>query len=226
MIMGNRFVGATLVLEWAVRFDAVCILVEYRLAPEHPAPAALHDCYAGLKWVDKNARSLGIDPKSIVIVGQSGGGGLAAGTVLLARDQSGPAVKGQLLICPMLDNNNDLVSSTQCNRQPWTRAYNEMAWKYVFDGQAEEDRDPYSAPAHNMNLENLPPTYIDVGSAEIFRDECVAYASRLLQSGNMTELHVWPGAFHCFDAYVPAALVSQSARRSQVEWITRVLHSY
>ncbi|KAF5671051.1 alpha beta hydrolase fold-3 [Fusarium circinatum] len=225
MIVGNRFLNVSRALELATEFNAVCVSVEYRLAPEHPAPAGVEDCFQGLKWIKDNAASLEIDPNKIITIGQSGGGGLAAGMALLARDENGPRIKAQLLMCPMLDNRNELPSTTQCDRPPWTRANNEMAWNCIL-GDQDESTNFYTAPARAKDVSNLPPTFIDVGSGELFRDEVVMFASRLLQSGIMTELHVWAGVFHAADTMAPQARVSRATRSAVSSWIDRVLNVY
>ncbi|OGM46943.1 hypothetical protein ABOM_004417 [Aspergillus bombycis] len=226
MVLGNRFTGATIAAAWVPEFGAVCVLVEYRLAPENPAPAGVEDCYATLKWTSLNADSLGIDPSRIVIVGSSAGGGLAAGTVLLARDRGGPEVHAQMLLAPMLDDRHETVSATQCGDQlPWTRAIGEMAWEFAL-GEKEvrgENVNIYAVPGRAEDLSNLPPTYIDVGSAEVFRDESIAYASGLLASGALVELHVWPGAFHGSELCVPDAALSKASAKARDDWIARMM---
>nr|WP_127818051.1 alpha/beta hydrolase [Microbacterium sp. CPCC 204701] len=113
MIVGDRFVGLSQVLPWIVQHDAVAVTVEYRLAPEFPGPYPVEDCYAGLVWTAEHAGEIGIDPERLIIAGASAGGGLAAGTALLARDRRGPALAGQALIYPMLDDRDATVSTAQ-----------------------------------------------------------------------------------------------------------------
>jgi len=113
MIIGDRFTGIEGVLDWAEEFGAVCVSLEYRLAPEHPDPAPVEDCYAGLVWTAGHAAELGIDPARLLIVGTSVGGGLAAAVAPLARDRRGPALLAQLLMSPMRDDRNETVSSHQ-----------------------------------------------------------------------------------------------------------------
>jgi acetyl esterase/lipase len=226
MIMGTRFSGANIPAAWVMEYGLICVLVEYRLAPENLAPAAVEDCYASLEWISRNAALLGIDPHRIIVGGQSSGGGLAAGTVLLARDRGGPEVLAQMLLCPMLDDRNLTQSSKEfCNQGPWTLAKNQLAWECVLGGRQvpNENVSIYTAPGRANDLSNLPSAYIDVGSTEIFRDEDTAYALRLLASAVAVELHVWPGAFHTSDMLIPEAFISKAAARARSDWIRRLV---
>lgn len=224
MVMGDRFSGAHLFAHWAQAFSAVVVSVEYRLAPDHPAPAAVHDCYAALAWLSANAGSLDIDPERIVVVGVSGGGGLAAGMALLARDRGGPRLLGQVLMAPMLDDRVQSPSTEQHRDAPmWTRALNVLAWTAVLgDRRGAPDVSPYMAPARADALAGLPPTYIDVGSAEIFRDEVVDFATRLLRAGNLCELHIWAGGFHAFEM-ASHTRIAKAAAAARNNWLQRLL---
>jgi len=222
MIMGNRFLGTLTAVEWVEKFNAVCVSVEYHQAPEHQGLILVEDCYTGLKWVEENAASLGIDLKKLIISGQSAGGGLAAGVALLARDRKGPALLAQVLICPMLDDRNISVSSKQFRTGgTWTGESNLLGWSCLLGDKT--DISIYEAPGRATDLSGLPTTCIDVGSAEVFRDEDVAYASLLWKSGVQAELHVWPGAFHGFDMLAPKATLSQAAIKARTDWVGRVL---
>ena len=211
-------------LDLAESVGAALVSVEYRLAPETPHPGPVEDCYAGLLWTVENAHALGIDEEQIVVAGGSAGGGLAAALALLARDRGGPALAGQLLMCPMLDDRNDTVSATQmAGLGVWKQADNLFGWSALLgDRRGGPDVSPYAAPARATDLSGLPPAFIDVGSAETFRDEDVAYATRIWQAGGRAELHVWPGGFHGFDLMAPAAAISQDARAARVRWLNRL----
>ena len=179
MIIGSRFTGIEHVLDWAVRYGAVVVSPEYRLAPEHPAPTPVEDAYAGLEWLAATAPSLGVDPDRILLVGTSAGGGLAAGVTLLARERSGPEVIAQMLLSPMLDDRDATASSRQYTDRPapGARESNDTGWEALLGDRRKTERvHPASAPARASDLTGLPPAFIDVGSAEVFRDEDVAYA--------------------------------------------------
>lgn len=225
MIIGDRFTGAEEYLNWVMQLDAVVVSVEYRLAPENPDPAPVDDCYAGLVWTAAHAEELGIDPARLVIGGGSAGGGLAAGVTLKARDLGGPALAGQLLIYPMIDDRNETASSHQVDGfGVWDRGSNDTGWDALLGDRRKTDAvSIYAAPARATDLRNLPPAFIDVASAEVFRDEDVAYATKIWEQGGVAELHVWPGGFHGFDAMAPQAALSLRARAARVDWLRRIL---
>ncbi|MFF3485453.1 alpha/beta hydrolase [Streptomyces sp. NPDC002701] len=227
MVMGDRFSQIDIPLEWLDIFGAVVVSVDYRLAPEATGTALVDDCYQGLLWIAGHSAELGIDPSRIVVAGASAGGGLAAGVTLLARDLGTPAIAGQMLICPMLDHRNTSTSSRQYSGGPgvWTREMNEFGWRAVIGDLADDEVSPYISPALADDLTGLPTTYIDTGSAEVFRDEDTDYATRIWAAGGQSELHVWAGAFHGFDALFPQARISGTARRTRTEWLARLLSS-
>lgn len=225
MIIGDRFTGAEEYLSWVADLDVVVVSVEYRLAPENPDPAPVDDCYAGLVWMAEHAEELGVDPARIIIGGVSAGGGIAAGVALKARDLGTPALAGQLLIYPMLDDRNETVSSHQVDGfGVWDRGSNDTGWNALLGDRRKTDAvSIYAAPARATDLTNLPPAFIDVATAEVFRDEDVAYVSRIWEQGGIAELHVWPGGFHGFDAMAPQATLSLEARAARVAWMRRVV---
>ncbi|MFI6497672.1 alpha/beta hydrolase [Nonomuraea typhae] len=225
MIIGDRRDGLPDLAGILLELGIAMVSVEYRLAPEHPHPAPVEDCYAGLTWTVKNAADLGIDPGRIIVAGASAGGGLAAATALLARDRGGPSLLAQLLICPMLDDRNNTPSAEQmAGLGIWDQTSNETGWQALLGTAAGGPGvSPYASPARATDLSGLPPAFIDVGSAETFRDEDVAYASRIWQAGGQAELHVWPGGFHGFDMFTPEAKLSGDARAARIHWLRRVL---
>ena len=224
MVMGDRFANLDIPLDWLEQHGAVVVTIDYRLAPEVSGTTLVEDCYQGLLWIAAQAVDLGIDPKRIIVAGASAGGGLAAGVTLLARDRNGPAIAAQILICPMLDHRNETVSSQQYagDAGVWTREKNIFAWQAVLTPQPGRVS-AYISPALADDLSGLPITYIDAGSAEVFRDEDVAYASGIWAAGGQAELHVWAGGFHGFDAMFPDAGISMDARAARSAWLNRVL---
>lgn len=225
MILGNRWSGLAGFIEWPERFNGVIVTVEYRLAPEFPDPYPVEDCYAALLWTAEHADELGIDLSRLMIGGQSAGGGLAAGTALLARDRKGPQLVGQMLLCPMLDDRDNTLSTTQfTNRPDWDRESNIVGWTALLgDRKGTEDVSIYAAPARATDLAGLPPAFIDVGTAEVFRDEDIAYASKLWAAGVQAELHVWAGGYHGFEAFAPHAIVSKASLAARDSWVNRLL---
>ena len=225
MVMGSNRLGLEQALDWAEELGLLVVAVEYRLAPEFPYPAAIEDCYAGLAWLAESAPSIGADQGRIILAGDSGGGGLAASLAIMARDRGGPTVLGQVLMAPMLDDRNDTLSSRQMEGLGiWDRTSNETGWRALLgDAQGGPDVSPYAAAARADDLSRLPATFLDVGSAETFRDEVVTFASRIWAAGGDAELHVWSGGFHAFYLDLPEAQLSVAALRARVDWLRRLL---
>jgi acetyl esterase/lipase len=221
MVLGSNRTGAEELAFWVDEIGAVGVSVEYRLAPEHPHPAPVEDCYAGLAWTGKHADELGIDPARLV----SAGGGLAAGTALMARDRGGPALSHQILMCPMLDDRGVTPSSQELDGEGvWDRTSNLTGWTALLgDARGGPDVSPYAAPARAQDLTGLPPAFVDVGSVETFRDEDIEYAARLSRAGVPVELHLWPGGFHGFDLIAPQSALSQIARATRLAYLRRSL---
>jgi acetyl esterase/lipase len=226
MVAGNnRTVELACELARAEELQLAVVAVEYRLAPEHPDPMPVEDCYAGLVWLSEHAPMLGLDPDRIIISGNSAGGGLAAGTALLARDRGGPALFGQMLQCPMLDDRCNTPSAQQLREVGlWDGRSNLAGWTALLGcRRGTADVTLYAAPARATDLSGLPPLFVDVGSVEALRDEAIDYASRVWIAGGQAELHVWSGAFHSFDEWVPDALVSVAANQARISWLRRLL---
>lgn len=206
--------------------NAVVASVEYRLAPEHPFPAPLEDCYAALKWLANSADQFGINPARIAIGGASAGGGLAAGLGLLTRDRAEIDLCYQLLIYPMIDDTNVEQAGPDLPDAPlWTRANNLVGWRsYLGQEPGSEGVSPYAAAYRAEDVSGLPPTYIGVGTPDLFRDEDIAYAQRLMQAGVPTELHVYADGFHGFDAFAAESDAAQRFSGEQTKLLARALH--
>jgi acetyl esterase/lipase len=225
-VMGDIDYDDRLMRQLVGRIGCVVVSVDYRLAPEHPFPAPVEDCYAGLKWLFAHADELRVTPSRIAIGGPSGGGGLTAGLALLARDRKEVNVAYQLLIYPMIDDRNATPASYAItDLRVWNRESNRLGWKaYLGRDGGGTDVSPYAAASRATDLSNLPPTYISVGTLDLFVDENIEYAQRLIQAGVPTELHVYPGAFHGFDLFAPSARVSKQFKADRDNALRRALH--
>lgn len=225
LMFGDRFSGADLVLDWVDKLGAVLVAVEYRLAPEFPDPYPREDCYAVLEWVAAHAGMVGIRPDRLLVAGASSGGGLAAGMALAARDRGGPRLCGQVLDYPMLDDRGITDSTGQFDGVGvWDRVSNETGWSALLgSARGGPDVSPYAAPARATDLSRLPPAFIDVGAAEIFRDESIDYAGRIWAAGGDAELHVWAGGFHAFDIFAPHTVVGRGMVRTRDAWVEKIL---
>ena len=198
------------------------VSVDYRMAPEHPAPAGTEDCYAALLWMVENAEELGIDTDRLAIGGASAGGGMSASLALMNRDRGGLDLKLQLLIYPMIDDTHETPSGHFVTHpNVWNRDVSMKAWK-MYIGDAEEVS-PYAAASRATDLTNLPPAYITVGTMDLFRDENIEYAKRLLAAGVPTELQVFPGCFHGSEIVAPMAAVSQRMSQGYLDALKRAL---
>jgi len=189
----------------------VVVSVDWRRAPEHPFPAPADDCYAGLAWTVSSAEELGVDASRIVIGGHSSGGGSTAGLALAVRDRGEFSIAHQLLIYPMLDDTNSTPAShLVTDPKVWNRTSNEIGWRgYLGDTNGTENVSPYAAPTRMKDLAGLPPATVLTGELDLFVDEDIEYAQRLMQAGVPTELHVYRAAHHGFDRMAPQAKISQ-----------------
>jgi acetyl esterase/lipase len=223
MIMGSVEGENLKAAELCEAIQAVVVSVEYRLAPEHPHPAPVQDCYAALKWMAQNADDLAFDPNRLAVVGGSAGGGLTIATTMMARDKGFPRICFQMPLYPMIDDRNETPSSYEImDLGIWDREGNVEAWQWYLGGKPADD---YAAPARAENLAGLPPTFIDVGELDLFRDEDIQFAARLIQAGVPTELHVYPGAYHASEVFAPEAALSQSILSRRTEALLRALKS-
>lgn len=222
MVQGSSDEESLIAAMLCERVNSVIVSVEYRLAPENPYPAAVEDCYAGLVWMAQNAQQLGFDSGRLAVYGGSAGGGLAIATALMARDQGGPPICFMLSLYPMIDDRNETPSSHEVlDIGIWDRDTNRQAWDWYLGGKPANG---YAAPARAENLSGLPSTFIDVGEIDLFRDEDIRFAARLLQAGVPTELHVYPGAYHASEVIAPEAALSRLIWRQRIEALNRALH--
>ena len=203
-VLGDAKTSLSHLQEIAAALDCVIVTVDYRLAPETRFPGSLEDNYAGLRWLYANAASLSADRSRIAVMGESAGGGHAAMLAIAARDRGEIPLIYQALIYPMLDDRTGSI-----RRKPpyqgmiiWNEQRNRFGWSSLLGVPAGSRRVPYgSVPARIENLRGLPPAFIGVGSIDLFVDEDIEYAQRLVDAGIPVTLNVVPGAFHGFDAF-------------------------
>jgi len=230
-IHGGGFVMGTLQISHAANLltagavNAVVAAVDYRLAPETPAPGSVEDCYAALNWLVSEAGSLGIDAARIAVRGESAGGGLAAALCQLARDRGGPAILHQNLIYPMLDDRTCMAQHPEhVGAFVWTPQANAFGWAALLGSDPGGNSAPeYAVPARAENLSGLPSAFIAVGALDLFLAENLAYAQRLIAAGVSTELHVYAGAYHGFDV-LPEAEPAMRMKQDALAAMTRALY--
>lgn len=218
-VMGHPGYDDNLCQAFAEAAGCLVFSPDYRLAPEHPFPAGLEDCYATLVWMQESAETFGIDATRLAVAGASAGGGLTAALALLARDRGGPDICFQMPLYPMIDDRNVLPSSHEITHPAvWNRNNNVAAWRMYLGegGSGKGEVSPYAAPLRADNLAGLPPLYTCVGQLDPFRDETIEYVSRLARAGVDVEFHLYPGGYHAFEHAVPDAEVSIRAKNDYV----------
>ncbi|RMO90012.1 Lipase [Pseudomonas syringae pv. philadelphi] len=203
-VLGSPEMADDYLTALATELKALIVAVDYRLAPEHPFPIPLEDCYAALEWIFHKGRTLGMDTRNVVIMGHSAGGGLAAAVAILARDQGVHNVAGLVLIYPMLDHRTGSTDSPPANPTTgtfsWSRQANQFCWECLRGSYAlDDDRRALFSPALAADLSGLPPAFICVGALDLFLEEDLAFGLTLSRSGVPVELHVYPGVPHMFD---------------------------
>jgi acetyl esterase/lipase len=203
-VMGSVDVEHPFVIRIADGSGAVVVSVDYRLAPEHPFPAALDDACLALAWTAAHASELRVDPQRIAVGGHAAGAGLAAAVALRTRDERGPAIRFQLLNQPELDDRQATWSARHFTDTPFmTRDKVAASWRHYL---GRTSASPYAAPARATDLAGLPPAYITCAEFDPNRDEAIDYAQRLLQADVAAELHQWRGTFHGSQAVLSAEI--------------------
>ena len=228
---GGYVLGAAETLEGPHRglvkaLGCVIVSVDYRLAPETVFPGAIEDCYAGLRWLFGAAGALEVDEARIGVMGESAGGGLAAALALLVRDRGEFPLAFQHLIYPMLDDRTCVAAdpNPHVGEFIWTPANNRFGWSALLGHEpGGEGVSPYAAAARATDLSGLPPAFISTGSLDLFLEEDMEYARRLLRAGVPTEFHIFPGGFHAYDV-MPGARLSEAARAASLSALRRFLH--
>lgn len=210
-VIGEAAQDDVLCRRFADELGATVVSVDYRLAPEHPYPAPVEDCYDALKWL---AALPSVDPARVAIGGASAGGGLAACLALMARDRGEIPLAAQLLVYPMIDDRTvHRTGLDNPGHRLWNQASNRFGWR-AFLGNADPD---VAVPARRTDLAGLPQAWIGVGTLDLFHDEDLAYAEQLRDAGVACEVMVVQGAFHGFDGIAPKADVSRSFFNSQCD---------
>ena len=201
--------------------DCVVVSVDYRLAPEHPYPAPLEDCYSALKWVADNSEALNIDVNRIGIAGASAGGGLTAALALLTKDRQGPNLIFQMPLYPMINDLNDSFSNKEITgNYVWNYSLNERGWSMYLGDLKDSDNIPYyAAPARATveDLQGLPYTYTCVGQLDPFRDETLQYVTKLAQAGVDVDFHLYAGAYHGFESLNPHADIANKTIKEYID---------
>jgi acetyl esterase/lipase len=221
MVLGTLDLYDEVISSYAGQTGVPFLSVGYRRAPDEGTGTTLsRDVFAGLTWLLANASELGVDPARVAVMGDSGGGGPAAGAAILARDR-GIALARQILVYPMLDDRNQTPDPDRAAYLTWTYDSNYTAWSALLGDQAGAPGvSPVAAPARLENYAGLAPAYIDVGDLDIFRDEDIAYAQNLARAGIPIELHVHPGAPHGWERFAPGSGSAQRALADRARAIT------
>ena len=212
-------------IAFARELGITVVAARYRLAPEHPFPAAIDDLYAGLTWLFDEAEARGIDSTRIAIGGASAGAGLTAALALVAHDRDEVRPAFQLLVYPMLDDRTVLRTDIDPKKlRMWSPGSNRFGWASYLGGQpGSADVSPYAAPARRDDLSGLPPAWIGVGTLDLFHDEDLVYARRLESAGVPCEVHIVEGAFHGFDAVFRKAGVTRAFWEEQARALRAAL---
>jgi len=223
-IMGAPAMSFPQLIPMSQALDCVIVSVDYRLAPATAFPGSLEDNYAALTWLHKNATELGVDASRIAVMGESAGGGHAAMLAIAARDRGEVPIMFQALIYPMIDDRTGATRQAppHIGTLIWTPEQNRRGWSALLGVPAGSDKVPEGAvPSRMTNLVGLPPTYIAVGGIDLFVEEDIAYAQRLINAGIPVELNVVPGAYHGFDILAPQTAIAKRFRDALTEALRR-----
>jgi acetyl esterase/lipase len=206
---------------WARELGLVVVSVDYRLAPEHPFPAALDDAHAAWRWLQASAAALGVDPARAAVGGASAGGGLAACLAQRLSDEGGTQPAAQLLLYPMLDDRTAARHQLDDGGyMVWSNRSNRAGWSaFLGLGPGAPDLPAYAAASRRDDLRGLPPAWIGIGDLDLFLDEARAYAARLERAGVTVTLHEVAGAPHGFDALAPDVPLARAFAASQVAFL-------
>lgn len=198
------------------------LAIDYRLAPEHPFPTPVEDCFSVASWILENAREIGVDTSKSLIYGGSAGGGLAIATSMALRDRVSRNFSAVVTPYPMLDYRNSLPSTHRItDLGAWDRSANIDSWRWYLGEDQPQEVHPYASPLHAKDLTGLPEFFIDVGDADLFIDEDIQMVARLIESGNSVEFHCYPGAYHACELFAPEAELSRSIWRARFEFMRK-----
>jgi acetyl esterase len=228
---GWTLFGGLDVCDWlpsrvAAELRAVVVAVDYRLAPQHPYPAAVEDCLAAVRWASEHADELGASPDRLAVFGDSAGGNLSAVVALVARDSGGPAIRAQGLIYPVTDTTLDDGSMRENARKPVLHRADMDAFFRHYLGASREhgaDDDPYVSPLRAESLADLPPALVQVSAHDVLRDQALAYAARLAASGTSVDVETYAEAPHGWVTYPGIMRVSRRASADLVAFLRREL---
>ena len=224
LVTGSAAHAESQLRAWVKQYNCVVVSVEYRLAPEHPFPSGLLDCFTVLQWLHNQPTKLNVNSEKIVVFGESAGGCLAAGLALYARDHSEIKIARQILLYPMLDFRN-VEAADQANLETliWSRKNNQFGWASYMSSKVDDAMLAYASPTFAENWRGLPPTYVCVGDIDLFHKESVNYVEKLCEAEVSAEIDVYPAAYHAFQVVVPEAGVSKKCLQKLNEVLTQSL---
>lgn len=224
-IIGKPEMEDALCIQFVRELGISIVSVDYRLAPKHPFPAGLDDCYCALIWAKDNSAQYGFDATRIAVGGTSAGSGLAAALAQLAYDRKEVALIFQCLTYPMLDDRTVLRTDIDDSNSPtWSQKSNRFGWEsYLGKEYGAKELPAYAVPARRENLSGLPPAWIGVGTLDVFYEEDIAYAQRLREAGIECDLNIIEGAFHGFDVIDTSLPIVQEFRKSKISALKKYL---